>query len=322
MRSSEDVQKIKKLIDSLCQENPSIDKNIPRYLYHFTDIENVVGILSSGFLYSRNAALHEGIMINDNASEEVIGITNEENKDYVRLYFRPKTPTQYRNEGIKSEHRSYEILAHCPIPIFLLFDGEKVLSDSNTKFVEKNLALNPPKKSRIDDLLKFDFDKIFHNGPTGGDRDIIEKRHAEVLIYEKYDLTNLKLIVARSEAERETLLNMIEALNIDLDTTKFLVDRNSILYHKSRAYIDYVELEDSYIKIGFSGFYTLKEQDEVILELNNYLEVRKKIIEPSKCKNGLRLNLGTNLEDYELQIKVNSKTIYLGKFRKQSNLPF
>ncbi len=60
--------------------------------------------------------------------------------DYARFYFRPKTPTQYRNEGIfgrnghlnrRLENNVEKIWekkpAHLPIPIFITFSFKKQL---------------------------------------------------------------------------------------------------------------------------------------------------------------------------------------------------
>lgn len=102
MRKTEEVEKISKLIDSLCERSYSIDRNIPRYLYHFTDIENLISIIESSSICSREYAIENNLMKNDNASSEVIHKTSSVNKNFVRLYFRPKTPTQFHNEGIKS----------------------------------------------------------------------------------------------------------------------------------------------------------------------------------------------------------------------------
>ena len=82
------------------------------FLFHFSDISNVVSILNRGKLYSRNKALRLGLMHNDNADDDVIGNTGLSAKDYVRFYFGALTPTQYHNEGLKPKsqihHRFYE----------------------------------------------------------------------------------------------------------------------------------------------------------------------------------------------------------------------
>ena len=79
----------------------SLNKEVKGIMWHFTDINNVVNILSSLKVMSKNQAVNEKKMLNDNASEVVNNTyTHAWVHDYARFYLRPKTPTQYRNEGI------------------------------------------------------------------------------------------------------------------------------------------------------------------------------------------------------------------------------
>lgn len=78
-------------------KNHSVVSWWPRFAYHYTDITNAVNILSSGFIYSRLNAQQFGVMKNDNASRQVIDVTNFDTVSSVRFYFRPMTPTQYYN---------------------------------------------------------------------------------------------------------------------------------------------------------------------------------------------------------------------------------
>ena len=96
----------------------------PDYVFHFTDLQNAVSILKTGALFSRVETQNLGLMDTDNASQEILGSTDNEYKDYVRLYFRPKTPTQFHNEGFRPINQRWQG-AHCPVPIYFLFDSRK-----------------------------------------------------------------------------------------------------------------------------------------------------------------------------------------------------
>ena len=111
----------------------------PRYVYHFTDVHNAASIIQSGCLYSREEAVRRGLMRVDNASLEIIKQTRPEHLKYARLYFRPRTPTQYRNEGIRPISQR-ELGAHCPIPIYFCFDALTVLAQNDTEFSDGNMA--------------------------------------------------------------------------------------------------------------------------------------------------------------------------------------
>jgi hypothetical protein len=64
----------------------------PRFVYHFTDLANAVSILETGQLFSRSEVIKRKLMRVDNASPRIIARTYAEHQDYVRLYFRPRTP--------------------------------------------------------------------------------------------------------------------------------------------------------------------------------------------------------------------------------------
>lgn len=74
--------------DTLTQVGASLGPNQwwTKYLFHFTDVKNAAQILSSGSLLSRNSAMDQGTMLNDNASPEVIAQTSDRWKDYVRFF--------------------------------------------------------------------------------------------------------------------------------------------------------------------------------------------------------------------------------------------
>ncbi|MDD3343762.1 MAG: DarT ssDNA thymidine ADP-ribosyltransferase family protein [Sulfurospirillaceae bacterium] len=180
------------------------------YIYHFSHIKNIVEILNCGKLYSRNQAIKLGLMTNDNANDEVIQHTQHCYKDYVRFYFRPKTPTQYINEGIipLSEVANN---AHCPIPVFLLFDFVKILSQDDVLFSEGNIANRGVKiYNNLAELNNLEFNNIFHSAPLPQEsyREHIKYcRHAEVLVKDELNVYDyLKLIVVRSQADKESLL--------------------------------------------------------------------------------------------------------------------
>jgi len=185
-----------------------LNKNIswwPKYLYHFTDVNNAISIIDKESIFGRNRACDENLMENENASSKVINLTNEDVKNFARLYMRPKTPTQYHNEGYKPEHiRNQDMNANCPVPIFFILDAENTLNMDGVKFIEKGLAGNC---YNIDNLVsgaenfnKLCFEKIFHDGHFPNGSDIKQYRHTEVVREEFIPLSKniLKGIACRS----------------------------------------------------------------------------------------------------------------------------
>jgi hypothetical protein len=135
----------------------------PSYIYHFTDLTNAVEILKSGAIYSRQQAHNLGVMHNDNASANVINNTNVDHTRFARLYFRPRTPTQFRNEGIRGRQPVDERWegSHCPVPIFFCFDAVEILLRDDVFFSNGNMAKRNTKYDSSEAFFDtLDFDKI------------------------------------------------------------------------------------------------------------------------------------------------------------------
>ncbi|NJN94192.1 MAG: DUF4433 domain-containing protein [Anaerolineales bacterium] len=185
----------------------------PRYVYHFTDVNNAVQIIQSRYLYCRTEVEHQNLMAVDNASPTIIQQTHPEHLNYVRLYFRPRTPTQYRNEGLRPIGQRQLDGAHCPVPIYFCFDSFTVLSADETRFSNGNIG--SPRaihSAERDFFFNIPFQLVFHDewvSPQERD-EIIFRRNAEVLVPDRLALEPaLKFIACRSVAERQTLLHLL-----------------------------------------------------------------------------------------------------------------
>ena len=185
----------------------------PRYVYHFTDVCNAASIIKTGHLYSRAEAQRLGLMQVDSASPEIIGQTQSEHLHYVRLYFRPRTPTQYRNEGIRPIDRREFGGAHCPIPVYFCFDALLVLGHDETEFSDGNMGSDWARHSdQRDFFLSIPFELVFHHGriPRQARNEVVFHRNAEVLVPNRLSLTpGIRFIACRSAAERQTLLHLL-----------------------------------------------------------------------------------------------------------------
>jgi hypothetical protein len=215
----------------------------PQFVYHFTDITNAVNILQSGALLSRQEAQNTGVMIVDNASPDVIQKTSAENLEYVRLYFRPRTPTQYNNEGIRPKGQRKLGGAHCPVPIFFCFSAFDVLSQDNSLFSNGNIGSNRAQISNEREFFQsIPFKWVFHQGAfTPIERDeIIFRRNAEVLVPGQLSLSPaLKFIACRSAAERQTLLHLLPTRSRSKWEKIIRIDTQG-LYERKWTYVEEV----------------------------------------------------------------------------------
>ena len=184
----------------------------PKYVYHFTDVQNAARILTDGVIYCRAEAERRGRMVVDNASPEIIAQTRTEHTRFVRLYFRPRTPTQFRNEGIRP--RTARVLgSHCPVPIYFCFDALDLLAQDQVNFSNGNMASSRVEHSdERDFFFSIPFQYVFHNGvfPLDERDEIVLRRNAEVLVPDQLPLEpTLRFIACRSSAERQTLLHLL-----------------------------------------------------------------------------------------------------------------
>ena len=183
----------------------------PEFAFHYTDVTNAVGILKTGYIYSRTRAKDYGLMRNDNASRQVIDMTQSTAKSCARFYFRPLTPTQFHNEGFKHPALRYggDMNANVPVPVFFLFDLTELLSMPGVCFSEYGQSghgyetLQGPEA-----FATLPFGKIYSNGPN--DQDSIKYRHAEINHPHAFPIDDaLRRILCRNEVEKATLLRLL-----------------------------------------------------------------------------------------------------------------
>jgi hypothetical protein len=215
----------------------------PRYVYHFTDVCNAASILNDSILYSRAEAEKHGRMLVDNASPDIMSQTPLAYKHFVRLYFRPKTPTQYRNEGIRPISKRVLGGAHCPIPIYFCFDAENILSLDASEYSNGNMASGRSTHSKEEDFFfQIPFAQVFHSGrflPEDRD-DIVFRRCAEVLIPDQLPLEPyLKFIACRSVAEMQTLINFLNRKARKKWETKLRLGEQGF-FHRKWTYVEEV----------------------------------------------------------------------------------
>ncbi len=188
----------------------------PRFAYHYTDITNAVSILESGFIYSRLNALKSGLMKNDNASRQVIDMTAFDTVSSVRFYFRPMTPTQYYNEGYKHSQLRYDNdnNANTPVPVFFLFDLEKLLKKTGVRFSERSQAGYGAKLFEGEEAFsKLNFDNIYSND-LHNIAELKSYRHAEIVYPGSFEIKDyISFILCRNEIEKTSLLNMLRKAN-------------------------------------------------------------------------------------------------------------
>jgi len=212
----------------------------PSRLFHHAPIQNAVRILTDGNLRSRDDP--ENMKDKDVAAPGVI-VARTHAHNSARLYFRPRTPTQYHIEGIrKSGECSYGNDAHAPVLVMMVFDSRSVLSIPTIKFCDRNMQLGAAAPDDTPEYFSnIPFDKVFHVGGIGGDRSIIDHRCAEVLALSPMPLKgNLQWIYCRTIAERETLLHLLGNPARAMWSNQIVVSDDLSVFERRFVFVDYV----------------------------------------------------------------------------------
>ena len=216
------------------------------WLYRSDHVENAAAILNNGRLLSRAAAERGGLIRVDSASPQYVGQLSAGYRDLVRLYFRPRTPTQYRNEGIRPRHR-IELDAHMPVPVYLLFSAD-LLGEEGVWFTKGRLAEGTPVGESAAFLKSIAFADVYHDSGVGrlGSRrrpEILNARNSEVVVRNELALDTLTHIVCRSGAERETLSNLLAPAARDRWLRRIQVDEgHRRMFEKRGTFVQRAEL--------------------------------------------------------------------------------
>jgi len=302
----------------------------PDHLFHFTDIENAVKILTDGALYSRTELLITGRLSTDIASPNVIASTATQWKNYVRLYFRPRTPTQYCNEGFRPINQLKLGGAHCPVPIIFIFEAKQILIQKGTLFSDGNLAAGANVGGTAVFLSSIPFEKVYHDRYlTEADRANIKfHRHAEVIVPTSLNLSSLKFILCRNQAEFETLLHLMPVTVFDKWQHKVSVDTKLKLFFSKWSFILKADISTSEISFTFNPFSLtpgpFKAKMEILEEATNivYSWEKKVFYTDAEAPLSFSLSKMTHSEQYEVSFWLDEKLAYKNIFMDDSEIPF
>jgi len=223
----------------------------PLHLFRVDDVRSAASILETGALYPRTRAEQLGLLTHDSASPGVIGHTPEWCKECVRLYFRPRTPTEYRSEGFRPTAQ-IEMNAHRPMPIVFVFEAIPILTDSGTSFTEGNASTSGCKRgSELKFLSRIPFKKVYHDIWIGSEeRDVIFHRCAEVLVQRELSFDHLKHLFCRTQAEYETLYSLLSPPTRNRFRGRLGI--SATLHFRKWTFVESVELSHERVQFRFS----------------------------------------------------------------------
>lgn len=329
LRPDTEIQAIRQHLDYL-RRAPWIDPARqwwPDYLFHCTDLSNVVNILRQGEMVSRTQAVSTGQLALDIASPAVIAQTSPQRQNDVRLYFRPKTPTQYHNEGFRPVGQR-SLNSHCPVPVYLIFGALPILSRVDCLFTDGNAGSGGTEaKGEIDFLRQIPFEQVYHVGSFNSsvDRSIAYHRNAEVLIPQRLGLDNLVAIRCRSQAEYETLLYRLPRNTLSSWANRIGVLPDTRLFHREWPFVEQVEMSAESLVFRFNrsdkptgGFVARAELVETETG-DKYSWSDEDYQIPSVLT--LQLRTLKHPDDYTIHLTLDNNLAYANRYQ-EDDLPF
>ena len=235
-----------------------------RGLYMYEPIENALAILKDGRLISREHAQTANAIINDIAPGSIIMNTDAAHSK-IRLYFRPRNPTQFHIEGIRSPDEYYQN-KHGGFLVLFVFDARTLLTSSHAGFSDGNLQSGESQimngDAQFDEL---NFRHIYHDNSLPADeqlkRDITRKKCSEVLLDQPLELDTpvLKCLFVRTDADASTLKFLLNSQGSE--NFAGLVRKapdNGYFFHYYNA-LDYIDTTPNRIQFVLKGTRTSRE---------------------------------------------------------------
>ena len=223
----------------------------PSRIFRHDPFANIVQILESGNLLSRNDS--NNIRATDIAARDVINSTNEPHQ-FVRMYFRPRTPTQYYVEGIRKAPECYQTDVSCLIGL-MIFQSRNLLSRPDVKFSDMNMQSPAVTVGESEQFFSnnISFSDVYHHGWQGADPNIRRARCAEVLLDSPLDITQcLQHIYCRTSAERDTLINLLSPQALATWRDKILVSSDMKLFERKYCFVEDVHITETGVVANLS----------------------------------------------------------------------
>lgn len=213
----------------------------PSRIFRHDPLENISEILESGLLLSRNDSTDLRPL--DIAGQQVINSTTQPH-EFVRLYFRPRTPTQYLIEGIRKQAECYQGSVSCLIGL-MIFESRTILCRDDVQFSDMNMQSPMVSTGSTEQFFseQINFENVYHHGWKGSDDNVRKQRCAEVLVNSPLSVNNcLQYIYCRTNAERETLISFLSTETQKRWKDKILVSTDMKLFEREYSFV-----EDAYI---------------------------------------------------------------------------
>jgi hypothetical protein len=209
----------------------------------------------------------------------------------------------------------------------MLFDAVEIMTRADTLFSNGNLAANALTGDDAEFVKSIPFEKVYHDswfdpserGP------IIFHRHAEVIMSDELDLSPLRFVGCRTQAEYETLLHILEPKARRRWSPSIGLGMKANLHYRRWTCVEQVELTTKEILFRFNPSSLTPGPFQcrvVILEDDTGREYRWE--EGSfQANSTLKVNLGrlSHPQSYAVRLELDGQLAYSNHY-VEDNLPF
>ena len=219
-----------------------------------------------------------------------------------------------------------------PVPVYLLFSF-RLLAEEGTLFTKGRLMSLSEVGRTADFLRRIEFTNVYHDsgvGVPGSDRRAVipNARHAEVLVANLLSLDHLRFVVCRSQAERDTLLSLLDGSTRSLWIRKIVVDEGPRrLFYRRATYVNGVSLAADSSRFEFSADSEVAWRGPFDLRIewtSGDWRVAYSDRNFVASAQPLQISLRTERSHYVANLTLNGDLVYLGTFHQTYgfDLPF
>lgn len=284
----------------------------PYFLFYFADMQDVA------------AALRHDELI----SPALKALRSRRKRKYerwdntVRLYFRPRTPDLFLSEGLRplEKQRPNQYL---PVPVYLLFDLEAVICQGDTRFADGDASETKKTFKAAGGFRDMPFDLIYHDSWFSADEreEVMRHRRAQVIVPDKLGLESLQYIWCRSQAEYETLRDLLPEEVWRKWRDKVTTRTDYTLFNRKWLYVDQVTLQSGQAHLRFNRCDNSSDCGPFMLRLEVEIEGRTITHQQDDfiANADLLLDLPPG-DDYRLRLYLNDDLAYAGRYTESSGL--
>ena len=291
----------------------------PFFCFYFSDVHEIAYTLEQGKLMTpANQLIARGI-------RKRTGSQTASRWDHtVRLYMRPRTPDLFMSEGVRPQGTRNNM--HHPVPIYLLFDMEAVITQGETRFSEGDVIKSRKSYKAASAFRDMPFDLIYHNSWFRPDErdEVMSARRAQVIVQGNLELDYLRHIWCRSSAECETLRTLLPDHVWRKWRDKITTRTDYNLFNRKWVYVDDAVLLADTARFRFNpcdsrgtdcdGFHA-----HIEVEYTNGKQVRTDIPEFDHTQD-LLVDIGEPQLAYKIRLYFDDALVYAGRFVDDSEV--